>query len=286
MSKFILSAFGDEIDLDLKKQMDVLEMHNISHIEMRGINGKNIVEYTLDEVKAIKRQLDLRNFKVSSIGSPVGKIGIIDNFAPDLELFKHTLEIAKIMDTKYVRLFSFYIPQGDDPYIYRDEVMYRWFRYVEEAKGSELVLLHENEKEIYGDTAERCLDILNTINCDYVKAVFDIANFVQCNVKTYPGAYELLKNYIAYIHIKDAFYSGQHVVPSGYGEGKVKEILTSLYNDGYEGFLSLEPHLSYFEGLEKLETSTKLFKGQQDDGEKFFSIAHKALVDIISNSIN
>ena len=96
MSKFILSAFADEIDPALDVQMDVLEQHEISYIEIRGVDGKNITQYPLDEVKAIKEQLDDRGFKISAIGSPIGKINITDDFGPHLELFKHTLEIAKI----------------------------------------------------------------------------------------------------------------------------------------------------------------------------------------------
>ncbi|MBE3101617.1 MAG: TIM barrel protein, partial [Firmicutes bacterium] len=131
MYQFILSAFSDEIDSDLKVQMDVLDQHNIKHIEMRGVNGSSLVSYTLDQVKEIKRQLDKRGFKVSAIGSPIGKIKITDEFEPHLELFKHTLEIARILETSYIRMFSFFIPQGEDPSIYRDEVIKRWIAFIE-----------------------------------------------------------------------------------------------------------------------------------------------------------
>src|SRR5699024_1076575 len=99
--------------------------HDINHIEMRGVNGKGLVEHTLDEVKDIKRQIDDRGFKISAVGSPIGKIGIKDDFAPHLDLFKHTLEIAKILETDYIRMFSFYIPEGEDPEGYRSEVLKR-----------------------------------------------------------------------------------------------------------------------------------------------------------------
>jgi len=281
MGKFILSAFADEIDMDLKVQMDVLEKHNISYIEMRGVNGKGLVEYSLDEVRDIKRQLDARGFKLSSVGSPIGKILITDDFTPHLEKFKHTMEIAKIMECKYIRMFSFFIPKGEDAAKYRDEVMNRWSQFVGLAKGSGIILLHENEKGIYGDTAERCLDLLKTMNCDYVKAVFDPANFVQCDEETYPKAYNLLKDYIEYMHIKDAKYSDHAVVPAGHGDGKVKEILTELYHAGYEGFLSLEPHLGHFQGFADLEPDADI-DNMPEGGAKTFAVAAKALVNIIS----
>ncbi|MBM7581180.1 sugar phosphate isomerase/epimerase [Caldicoprobacter guelmensis] len=281
MSKFILSAFADEIDLDLKVQMDVLEQHGIGYIEMRGVYGKSIVQYSLDEVKDIKRKLDERGFKISAVGSPIGKIGILDDFEPHLKLFKHTIEIAKILETNYIRMFSFYIPKGDDPAKYRDEVLRRWEEFIKAAQGTGLTLLHENEKDIYGDTAERCLDLLKTLNCEYVKFTFDPANFVQCDVETYPHAFNLLKDYIAYMHIKDALYSNHSVVPAGYGDGRVKEILAELYNMGYEGFLSIEPHLGNFVGFSQLEQGM-VDPNLPEGGPKLFGVAASALKKILS----
>jgi sugar phosphate isomerase/epimerase len=281
MSRFILSAFADEIADDLTTQMDVLEQHGIKYIEMRGVNGKSLVLHSLDEVRNLKKELDKRGFNISAVGSPIGKINITDDFEPHLELFKHTIKIALILETKYIRMFSFFIPKGENPQNYRDEVMRRWREFIKAAEGSGLILLHENEKDIYGDTPERCLDLIKTLNCSYMKAIFDPANFVQCDVKTYPDAYEILKDHIAYIHIKDALYKDHSVMPSGYGNGKIKEILMSLQNSGYEGFLSLEPHLGTFSGLAALEHDIKI-ADLLEGGPKTFAIAVKALQKILS----
>ncbi len=280
MSQFVLSAFADEIDMDLTTQMDVLDQHGIKHIEMRAVNGKGLVEYTLDEVKEIKRQIDARGFKLSSVGSPLGKIPITDDFGPHLDLFKHTLEIAHIMESPYIRMFSFFIPKGEDPAGYRDEVMKRWHAFIDAGKGSGLILLHENEKEIYGDNAERCLDLVETMNSDSFKAIFDPANFIQCQVETYPYAFNLLKDHVVYIHVKDALRESGEVVPAGEGDGKVKEIIQELHRDGFEGFLSVEPHLSHFQGFEKLEMDPQI-KKMQDGGQKTFAVAAGALKKIL-----
>jgi sugar phosphate isomerase/epimerase len=283
MSKFILSAFADEIDPKLDVQMDVLEQHGINYIEMRGVDGKNITQYSLDEVRGIKKQLDDRGFRISAVGSPIGKIKITDEFGPHLDLFKHTLEIAKILDTRYIRMFSFFIPEGEDPKSYRGEVVARWKQFMEAAEGTGITLLHENEKDIYGDTAERCLDLVREMNSENLKLIFDPANFVQCDVKTYPEAYELLKEHIVYLHIKDAVYSDHHVVPAGQGDGKVKEILDSLYRKGFEGFLSIEPHLWNFVGFAELE-NRKVEASTEDSGAQKFAIAAFALKKL-SNEI-
>ncbi len=283
MSKFILSAFADEIDPMLAVQMDVLERHNIRHIEMRGVNGKNLVGYTPEEVKEFKKQLDARGFKISAVGSPIGKIKITDDFSPHLALFRHTIEIAKILETKYIRMFSFFIPNEENPCLYRDEVMKRWSQFIKAAEGTGLTLLHENEKGIYGDTPERCLDLLETMNCSYMKAIFDPANFIQCDVKTYPEAFNLLKEYVVYMHIKDALYKDHSVVPSGYGDGRVGDILTELKNREFEGFLSIEPHLSDFTGFAALEPNSHVNR-LPEGGPKQFAIAVEALRKILAGT--
>lgn len=279
MSEFILSGFADEINPMLDVQLKVMNELNIGHIEVRGIDGKNISKYTPDEIKEIKKKFDAANIKVSSIGSPVGKIQITDPMDDHIEEFKNIIEIAKIMETKYIRLFSFYMPKDEDPKKYRDEVLKRMNMFVDTAKGSGLILLHENEKGIYGDVADRCLDILESIGSDSLRAVFDPANFVQCHEETYPRAFDMLKDHIEYMHIKDALKNGE-VVPAGMGEGKVKEILKSLKDRDYKGFLSLEPHLTNFVGLASLEEGKEKQEISTNTEDKF-RLAVKSLRNIL-----
>lgn len=139
------------------------------------------------------------------------------------------------------------------------------------------------KKGIYGDTPGRCLDLAEEMGSDNLKLIFDPANFVQCDVETYPGAYELLKDHIVYLHIKDAVYSDHHVVPAGQGDGKVKEILESLYKRGFEGFLSIEPHLWNFVGFAELE-NRKVEASAEDSGPEKFAIAAYALKKLIRKS--
>ncbi|WP_163194626.1 sugar phosphate isomerase/epimerase family protein [Clostridium thermarum] len=282
MSGFTIAAFADEIDGKLDVQMDVLEQHKVRYIEMRGVNGKCIVDYSLDEVREIKSKLDRRGFKISAIGSPIGKINIIEDFAPHLQLFKHTLEVAKILEARYIRMFSFFIPQGESPDKYREEVMNRWRQFIKAAEGYDVILLHENEKDIYGDTAERCLDLVETMNCDYFKLTFDPANFIQSDVKAYPDAYDLLQDQIEYMHIKDAQFSDKRVVVAGQGDAGVKEILTKLREKDYNGFLSLEPHLTNFMGFSDLELDSKEIDELSTDGPKEFARALGALKNLLS----
>lgn len=276
--KIILTGFADEIAPELDIQMQVLEKLNMNHIEMRGVEGRSFVEYTEAEAREIKKRLDDRGFSLSAIGSSIGKIRISEKFEPHMELFRHTVELAHIMDTPNIRMFSFYGPEGGSPMAYREKVMEQLGQFADYAASNDVVLLHENEKGIYGEMAEGCLDIMKQFYGAHFKAVFDFANFVQARQDTLE-AYELLKPYIAYIHVKDARWEDGSVVPAGFGDGNVELILKRLKESGYGGYLSLEPHLSDFTGFSALEKGGK--PGGKLSGEEAFTLAHDSLLKLL-----
>ena len=269
-----ISGFSDEIDKSIEKQFTVLNKLGISWFEPRGVDGKNISELSDEEVKNLKANMQKYGIKVSSIGSPIGKMFLSEDFDAHFETFKRVVKIAKELGTRYIRIFSFF-----HSYDERDAVIEKLKMMIEYAKENDVILLHENEKEIYGDTIERCKDLMDTLCCDNFKAVFDPANFVQC-VQDTKKAYEVMKPYIEYMHIKDAQAKDGSVVPSGYGDGNLEYILTDLLKNGYSGFLSLEPHLGSFEGLAGLEMGD-IMKDLPQSGEGTFTAAYKALKTIL-----
>lgn len=275
-----ISGFADEIDKMSDKQFEVLNRLGIKYFEPRYVDGKNISEFTEDEAHALKEKMDRCGIVVSSVGSPIGKIKISDNFENHFDLFKNTVKVAKILNCRYIRMFSFY-PDEKGKWSEEDkkEVFKRIGRMIEYAKAEGVVLLHENEKDIYGESAENCLELMERFYCDNFRAVFDPANFVQSGVDT-RVAYDILCPYIAYMHIKDALCESGRVVPAGMGEGNVEYILTDLFEKGYRGFLSLEPHLGSFEGLADLELGDEMMSLPKS-GEGTFEIAYNALTKII-----
>ncbi len=274
----VISGFADEIDGNTDRQIAVLEKLGIGCVEFRSGDGKGVADYTLEEAKQLKEKLDAHGLSVSAVGSPIGKINITDPFEPHLEKLRHVAQLAHIWDTPYIRMFSFFIPEGQEPETYRDEVMRRMEAMVACARREEVVLLHENEKDIYGDTASRCLDLMKNFYGEHFRCTFDFANFVQCRQDTME-AYEMLKPYIEYVHIKDAVWDTGEVVPAGQGDGKVEAILGLLDQTGYRGYLSLEPHLAEFQGLKELEKNAAQRK--MSDGEKAYTMAWNALKVIL-----
>ena len=269
-----ISCFADEIDSSVDKQMALMEELGIGWMEFRSGDGKGVADYTEAEAEALMRRLEEKKIGVSAVGSPIGKINITDDFEPHLESLAHVAELAKIWNTSYIRCFSFFIPEGEKPEKFRDEVFRRMDRMVELAARKNLTLLHENEKEIYGDMAPRCLELMEKFGGENLKATFDFANFVQCGQDTLE-AWDMLKEYVAYVHVKDALFDGGRVVPVGQGDGNVKEIRARMDQEGFQGFLSLEPHLADFAGLSGLEKNAA--KRGRTDTEAAFITAYEAL---------
>lgn len=275
-----ISGFSDEITSDVNEQFRVLNKLNIGYFEPRGIDGKNVSALTDEEAAELKEKMDSCGIKASSIGSPIGKIKLEEPFEPHFELFERVVKIAKILDTRYIRMFSFFHDGGE---VWTDEekaeVYTRLRRMISYARENDIVLLHENEKDIFGDTVDRCCELMNELACDNFKAVFDPANFVQCGQDT-KVAYERLKGYIGYMHIKDACSSDGNVVPAGKGDGNIEYILRDLLSNGYDGYISLEPHLGTFAGLADLELDDKMLN-LPPGGEGTFTLAYHALKGIL-----
>ena len=206
---------------------------------------------------------------VWSIGSPIGKISLEDDFEKHMDLYKHTLEVSAVFEARAFRLFSFYMPKDETDFSkYKNEVIERMGRFAEEAKQYDIKICHENEKGIYGDIATRCLEIHKAI--PELGGIFDPANFIQCKQDTLE-AWDMLNPYVDYLHIKDANQSGT-VVPAGKGIGHVGVILKKYYEMGGRD-LTLEPHLRVFDGLKELE---KDFNEKEIDGMIVYPTARAA----------
>ena len=224
MRSLKISAFADEYADSFEEQLTALNEFEIENIEIRFLNGKNISVLKRNEVTEAKKKLDAFGINVSAIGSPIGKIQLDGDINDHLETAKRIFESANIFDTRYIRVFSFYAPDGKDIADMKSEVLYYLEKFVVLAREYGITLCHENEAKIYGDTPNRCKELLDHFSGE-LKCVFDMGNFVLEGAEPYT-AYELLKEDIAYFHIKDALSQGA-IVPAGKGEAKIKEILSA-----------------------------------------------------------
>ena len=217
-----LSGFIDEISDDFSLQCKVASGLGLRYVEVRSAWGINILDLDSGQLSKLRETLAEYELKVSSIGSPIGKITIDDDFPPHLERMQHAVEVAETLEAPYIRIFSFFIPEGTDPDSRRDEVLTRMGALAEVAAGADVILAHENEKDIYGDIPRRCLDIVTSVSSPQLQLAWDPANFVQVGVRPFTEGYAMLRPHVSTIQIKDALLADASVVVAGAGDGEVR----------------------------------------------------------------
>jgi len=241
-----LSAFADEVSENFSEQVKYLSKENVGYIEPRFINKRNIMDLTKDELDEAKKMIQDHGLKVSAIGSPIGKVKLDEPFRQHLDKFRHAVELARFFETPYIRMFSYYAPEGKNIDDYLSEVIERMAAKIEILNGTDITMVHENEAHIYGHTAGHCVEMVEAVNSPKLRLVYDPANFVwgekiTDNVKS---CWPLMKPYVVHIHIKDWKLGSKDIgsIP-GEGDGQIKELLAELAALEYDGCLTMEPHL-------------------------------------------
>jgi sugar phosphate isomerase/epimerase len=262
---YAISAFADEIHPDIQIQMDVLSDCKIRYVVLRSAFQKNVLDLEEFQSKKLKTEFYNRKFRFSCIGSPIGKVPVTDPFEKEQERFGKAVAAAKFFETRTIRIFSFYLPEKSDPAAFRDEVVRRMKWFAERARAENLYLLMENESGLYGDSPERCLDILDAVASPNLLCAFDFANFVRDGFDTMK-AWNLLKKHVKEFHVKDHSSAENKVVPAGKGNGRIPEILKDAKASGFRGYLTLEPHLKVagqsqgYSGPEMFATAAEALK--------------------------
>jgi sugar phosphate isomerase/epimerase len=273
-----ISGFADEIAEDLDEQLDVLESAGIDRLDLRNVRGENLLDLSGERLVDLEATLDARGFTVTSIGSPIGKVGVADPLEPHMERLDRALELADRFDTDRVRVFSYYVPKDDDPADHRAEVLRRTRAAVDRAERADVTLVLENEKDIYGDTPGRVRDLLTAVDSPHLRAVFDPANYLEIGVRPYPDALLQVVEYVDQVHVKDARFGERGgIEPPGEGDGRIPETLAALHDRGFAGPLSLEPHLAMagsnygYSGPEGFRTAADALQGilaDESDGSE------------------
>ena len=279
MAQYVFSAFADEAGNSLDEQIKALVENGIRYIEPRNIDGKCIIDFTDEELIAIRTKLNENGIEVGSVGSPIGKYDITEDFDAYLPKVKRTIEVAKLLGTKYVRMFSFFVKQ-DELAIHRDEVIRRLREMVKLAEAEGVVFCHENESRIYGQMPNEVRDVLESV--PGLGGIFDAANYRMNGADTIEGINATLVNF-EYIHIKDAIYSEKTIVPAGEGEGRIAEVI-DIVNDKIDKqvFLTLEPHLHAFLAYKNIDKHELKGKHTFNSGREAFDFAVHALEELLT----
>lgn len=235
-----LAAFGDEIAKAIATQIEVMTSEGVRALELRGAEGQGVLELSGAVREEVRARLADAGVEVFSIGSPLGKVAIDSPFEAELSRLERALEQARFFGASRIRVFSFFLPERRFAE-HRDEVMARMRAMAERAAAAGVVLCHENEARIYGETVATCRDLLDTVDSPALRAVHDACNFAVAGEVAYPDGYEAVKSRLEYLHVKD--WDGGKVAPCGEGVGRLPELFARLKADGWDGYCSLEPHL-------------------------------------------
>lgn len=278
MAQFVFSAFADEAGASLEEQIKALRENGIRFIEPRNIGDKSIMDFTDEELLEIKKQLDENGIKVGSLGSPIGKAPIDGDFDEYMLKVKRSIEIAKLLGTNYIRMFSFFVSQ-DELSVHKDEVIRRLREMVKAAEAEGVTLCHENESRIYGQMPAEVKELLTEV--PGLGGIFDAANYRMNDADTIEGIEATFVNF-KYIHIKDAIYSEQAIVPAGEGEGRIGEII-DIVNDKIDGqvYLTLEPHLHAFLAYKNIDEHELKGRYSFNSGREAFDFAVRALENLL-----
>ena len=279
MVKFIRSAFADEYSDNLVKQCEILNELGVGYAELRGVDGKNASALSETEVLRAKKVLSDYGIKVSSIGSPLGKVDINGDLKEHFRTAERVFETASELGAKNVRIFSFY--SKNEPFESCKGKVYDGLeKLVRLSEPYGLTLCHENEALIYGESPEKCNEIAEFFG-GKIKCVFDMGNFVLDGYEPFK-AYKLLFKHIEYFHVKDALFAGA-IVPAGKGEAEIEKILADYKKNGKkDAFLTLEPHLQTFGGLNALVGKSFDNPYKYDSREEAFIDANEKLSEILN----
>ncbi len=257
----IISAFADEIDDDPKVQIDTLLANGVNHVDLRGAWGANVMKFSDAQCKEIKQMFDDRGITVACIGSPIGKVPIDSDLDAHFEEFTHACDLAEFFGCEPIRMFSYYPPEAGGGILdHRETVVQRLQQMIDYAQGRPILLVLENESKLYGSMPEQMKDLMDTLKNDKITMAFDPANFVHDHATpVYEKCWQPLKQYCGYFHIKDMVEGATGpCVPAGEGDGDIEKILADAVAMGYDGILTLEPHLAEA-GQFKGSTGPELF---------------------------
>ena len=265
-----LSAFSDEAGNSIQEQISALRRNGIALIELRSIDGKNVAEFTEEEAKSYQKELEENGISVWSIGSPLGKVDIDVDFNEYCKKVRHVCKLANIFKTKKIRMFSFFkaYDQEEKVFAYLREM-------VKIGKEYGVEMCHENEKDVFGDTAERVLKIMQ--NVEGLKYIYDPANYLQCG-QSADETLLIFHSKTDYFHIKDVVAKTGELVPAGYGDTKIKDLVAKIDS---EKVLTLEPHLMEFDAYKSIDNTEMKHKFTFANGQEAFDAAVTALKNIL-----
>ena len=249
-----LTGFADEASQNLDEQIKATKELGWNSIESRNIGGKNIHDLSEEDFEQVVEKLESANIHINCFGSAIANWAknINDSFDITLAEVERAIPRMKRLGTKLIRIMSYARCDGEEQYA--AERFKRLTEVVAMFKENGLQPVHENCMNYGGLSWKHSLELME--NVPGLKLIYDTGNspFMKDHAKggdVWQDSWEFyskVKQHIAYIHIKDSLNpkpgeKEEYTMP-GEGQGYVKEIIADLKADGYDGGISIEPHLA------------------------------------------
>lgn len=269
-----LAVLTDEVSIQLEEALDWIKDAGVNYVDLRVIDGKNVADLTDDEALDVRRNIESRGLKLSSIASPVFKCALDparpvasgDTFGQKEESvdthfakLNRVFQIAKLLGTSRIRIFSFW--READPAPYMEEVVRHLRRAAQEAEKEGMELLLENEPSCNGGFAEEIAFLIRHVDSPALRALWDPGNEAYGGREAYPAGYGQVRDILGYVHLKDAYIQADgsgRCVPIGSGNVPMIAQLKALQEDGYDGLFSIETHFIPAGGSRKTGTRMTL----------------------------
>lgn len=308
------SIITDQLSMDLEEALLIAQKYNYDYVEIHSLWGKTVEDLDENQVKKSKELLTKYDMKVSCIGSTIFficplyddyKISNFNsnflvsegNFNQHLDKLRNAIKIASLLDTKVIRIFPFRAPVnkesiGTDKDL--DLIIEKLTIATKMVEGTDLILALENCPHSYLPKGTMTKKVIDKINSNNLKLLWDPANSFRAPVDTIPAQYknidlidelEQIKDQIIHVHLKDYIKNSniankanasspvqccsistkefEHIA-MGRGSINYRSLLEKLLATGYLNALSLEPEVDYGDSLESMKYLTSMLEKIQN----------------------
>ncbi len=253
------TGFADEAGAPLDTQIKATKELGWKFIETRTLFGKNLAEISEAEFEEVQQKLSTAGVSFNCYGSGIANWAKPIDQSPQssYDEFRRVIPRMQKLGIKMVRMMSFAVPKEivQKNLEYGPEVIKRLKIIVKMAEDAGIICVHENCMNWGGLSFEHTLRIIDKINSQNFKLVFDTGNPVFADDVRGKSPYrkqnafefyENVREHIAYIHVKDGYMDGEKMIFTYPDEGKaeISRILEDAFRRGYDGGISIEPHMA------------------------------------------
>ncbi len=253
-----LGIITDEVSPHLQEALDFANDHDLTHIEIRTVEERNVVDLSDEEILGIRTEVQRRGLFVSCFSSPIFKCALdvnrtvragdafgdkVGNVEEHFRKLIRAIEIAHQLDTQYIRIFSFW--RERHPEKHTAEIVQYLYQAAALAEQHEVILLLENEPACNAGYATEVDAMVRSIDSPALKALWDPGNEAYGLRNAFPNGYQAIKHTVAHVHLKDVQMNDlgePHCVPIGSGIVPYDLQIAALREDGYKGLFTLETH--------------------------------------------